>query len=362
MINQRYSRQIVLPQVGEAGQEKIGNARIAVLGVGSLGTVQADLLTRLGVGFLRLADRDYVSETNIARSALFTAADARQSTPKAVAAANILANIESETIIDPQVTDINAQTIDALISDVDIVLDGSDNYEVRYLINEACHALGKTWIHGGALAFAGGAMVVKPEGPCIRCLQPDIPTPGSYPTCASAGVVNITTQLVAALQVTEALKLILGIKKLTGDVSLSTFGSEEVDRETSPVNFVNFANYISLDVLTHEIDTVAIAKDPECLTCSLEQYEFYGQPVKTQSTDLCGRDEFQVRPASQQQVDLTALAAKLRALGAVTVSPFLLSFDNGSLRFKLFADGRAMIKGVSSAEAALSTYADYIGL
>jgi adenylyltransferase/sulfurtransferase len=344
---QRYSRQVVLPQVGEGGQEAISSARIAILGVGSLGSVQADLLTRLGVGFLRLVDRDYVSETNIARSALFTAADVEQSKPKVIAAAEKLAEVESGTVLDPQVLDINAQTIDALINDVDLVLDGSDNYEVRYLINEACHALGKTWIHGGALGFTGGAMVIRPQGPCIKCLQPDMPAPGSYPTCASAGVANVTTQTVATVQVVEALKLILGIGSQAQQTN--AFGE-------------NTAAYISMDVLAHDNDAIIVAKDPNCLTCAKEQYQYYGQPVQTLSTDLCGRDEFQVRPANKQQVDLPEVANKLRALGAVTLSPFLLSFDNGELRFKLFADGRAMIKGVSTAEAALSIYADYIGL
>jgi adenylyltransferase/sulfurtransferase len=220
---------------------------------------------------------------------------------------------------------------------MDLIIDGTDNFAVRHLINEACHALGKTWIHGAGLGFSGALMVVRPGGPCLRCLQPNVPPPGSYPTCASAGVANVTTQTVATLQVTEALKLILGIE-----------AGED--------------GYICVDILSHAIDSIAVAREPECKTCALEQYEFYGKPPQSLSTELCGRDEFQVRPKVDQQVDLSAVAARLRPLGKVTLSPFLLSFDNGSLRFKLFADGRAMIKGATTADAALSVYADYVGL
>ncbi|GHU10172.1 molybdopterin biosynthesis protein MoeB [Betaproteobacteria bacterium] len=337
MTDELYSRQLILPQIGSAGQARISATRIVILGVGSLGTASAEALARLGVGYLRLVDRDYVSESNLARSALFTQKDVSESNPKAVGAATHLAEIGMGGTYEPQVSDINPQTVEALIKDMDLVIDGTDNFAVRYLINEACHALGKTWIHGAGLGLNGAAMVIKPEGPCLRCLIPNVPEPGSYPTCASAGVLGLTTQMVANLQVVEALKYILDIGKGSG-------------------------SYVSLDILNHEIDAITVEKDPECKTCSLEQYEFLGKPASTLATELCGRDEFQVSILGKHCIDLQVAANKLRERGSVTVSPFLLSFTRENLRFKLFADGRAMIKGAATPEAALQIYSDYVGL
>jgi adenylyltransferase/sulfurtransferase len=278
-----------------------------------------------------------VNLDNLQRSALYTEGDAEDSLPKAIAAERHLAAINSEIAIEAVSADVNATTVEQLIGDVDLVIDATDNSAVRFLLNEACHKLRKTWIYGGALGTTGSMMVIPPEGPCLRCLFPTIPGPGSYPTCASEGVLATVTFLVASLQVTAALKLIIGEPPEAG-------------------------RYLSVDVWDRAVEEVAIEQDPECPCCVLESYEFLGKAPTTLSTDLCGRDEYQVLPSEKRELDLVQVGERLRRQGAVTVSPWILTFDNGTIRFKLFADGRAMLKGAKSSDAALSLYSDYIGL
>jgi adenylyltransferase/sulfurtransferase len=337
MTIERYIRQSTLSQIGEAGQERIGAARVVVIGLGSLGTVSSELLARAGVGFIRIVDRDYVNLSNLQRSALYTEQDAADALPKAIAAKQHLTAINSEITIEEAITDVNAATVDQLIRDVDLVIDATDNFATRFLLNEACHKLKKTWIYGGAVGSIGSMMVIAPGGPCLRCLSPTTPTPGSYPTCASVGVLATTTSIIASLQVTAALKLIVGQPADPG-------------------------RYLTLDVWDMTLDEITIEPDPACTCCALENYEFYGKPLTALSTELCGRDEYQVLPSEKQEVNLVQLGAHLRDQGAVTVSDFILTFDNGDIRFKLFTDGRAMIKGAQSSDAALSLYSEYIGL
>jgi adenylyltransferase/sulfurtransferase len=337
MSTERYIRQSTLVQIGATGQQRIGAACVAIIGLGSLGSVAAELLVRAGVGFIRIVDRDYVSLNNLQRSALYIEQDATDSLPKAIAAEQHLAAINSEVAIDAITADVNAETVEPLIADVDLILDATDNYATRALLNEACHKHNKTWIYAGALGTIGSLMVIPPSGPCLRCLAPTIPAPGSYPTCASTGVLATTTQTVAALQATTALKIITG--------------------EPAP-----HGKYISLDVWEMSLDEVAVERNPDCSCCAKGNYEFLNQPQVATSTELCGRDEYQVRPATKQDLDLAQIGERLRVQGAVTVSPFILTFDNGFVRIKLFKDGRAMLKGAKTPEAALSLYSDYIGL
>jgi adenylyltransferase/sulfurtransferase len=337
MTTDRYIRQSTLPQIGEAGQARIEAARVAVIGLGALGTVSSELLARAGVGYIRIVDRDYVNLSNLQRCTLYTELDAAQSLPKTIAAAQHLSAINSEITLDPVATDVNPTTVEQLVSDVDLVIDATDNFAVRFLLNEACHKHAKTWIYAGALATIGAMMVITPKGPCLRCLSPTIPAPGSYPTCATAGVLASTTSILASYQVTAALKLIVGEPAQPG-------------------------RYLTIDAWDATLDELTIEPDPDCPCCVLEKYELLNRPLTTLSTDLCGRDEYQVLPAEKQELDLTLLGERLRTQGAVTVSPFILTFDNGSIRFKLFTDGRAMIKGAKSSDAALSLYAEYIGL
>jgi adenylyltransferase/sulfurtransferase len=344
--------------------------------MGALGSVSAPLLARAGVGvaadggFLRLIDRDYVSLNNLQRSGLFTEADAIASTPKALAAAEQLRTINSTLAYDPRVTHVNGENIEALLADVDLVIDGSDNFELRYLINEACDKLSIPWIYGGVIGTDGMAFTIVPgKTPCFRCLSPVVPAPGSYPTCASAGVLGTVSAIVASLQATEALKLLLG-----------------ADEVRAP-------GLIDVDLWHSEAEVLAFKRNPDCPTCAHHTYQLLGVPSGAISTALCGRDEYQVIPASiaggddgvssgprprlapndgvgdggdspeqKPALDLAQLAARLRSQGDVLVSPHILTFDNGTLRFKLFADGRMMLKGAPDEAAALSIYSEYVGL
>jgi adenylyltransferase/sulfurtransferase len=334
---------------------------VAVIGLGALGSVSSEQLVRAGVGFLRIVDRDYVGLSNLQRCALYTERDVAESLPKAHAARQHLAAINAQTVLEDVCTDVNPSTVEHLITDVDLVIDATDNFAVRFLLNEACHKLGKTWIYAGVLGGFGSMMVIPPTGPCFRCLSPTVPSPGSYPTCATAGVLAATTSTLASLQVAAALRLIVGDAPTAG-------------------------TYVTMDVWSPSLDVVELQRDPQCPCCAREEYELLegatgapdaredaaeGVRRSAQSVELCGRDEYQVLPAGAgapaaatpaPAVDLVALGQRLRTQGAVTISPFILTFDNGKLRIKLFADGRAMIKGAKSAQAALSLYAEYIGL
>jgi adenylyltransferase/sulfurtransferase len=418
----RYARQTVLPQIGEAGQRRLAAARVAVVGLGALGSASAPLLARAGVGlarggdeknsavergdgerdgggavkrdsgserdgsgernsdgFLRLIDRDYVSLDNLQRSGLYTEADAFASTPKALAAAEHLRAINSELICDPRVTHISGENIESLLADVDLVLDGSDNFELRHLLNEACDKLNIPWVYGGVLGTSGMAAPIVPgQTPCFRCFSPKVPPPGSYPSCASAGVLGSVSTLVASLQVTEALKLLLGASD-----------------ECAP-------GLIDLDLWRVEAAVVPFERNLDCPTCAHHAYELLGKASTTSAVALCGRDEYQVLPAhaahaahgvldsaqpapgstqdaldsaqpapgptqpalnlAQPALDLAHLAQRLRSQGDVLVSPHILTFDDGVLRFKLFVDGRMMLKGVPDEAAALRVYSEYVGL
>ncbi|MDR1960996.1 MAG: ThiF family adenylyltransferase [Gracilibacteraceae bacterium] len=336
MRSDRYSRQSIFAGLGAEGQSKLSRARVAVIGLGALGTVIANNLCRAGIGFLRLVDRDYVEISNLQRQMLFTEEDAKEELPKAVAAGRHLAAVNSETVVEPLVADVNSGSVMALLSDVDLVLDGTDNFETRYLINEACHKLSLPWIYGGALAAEGGTMNILPEGPCFRCLSPEVPAPGSYQTCGTAGVLNMITGAVASLESAEAVKILTG--------------SPAVSRA-----------YFSLDIWRNTARYVEIARDPDCPVCARGEYEFLFRRQGSYSAALCGREAVQIAPPAGTKVDLPRLAEGLRQIGAVRLSPYMLSFTGG-VAFNLFPDGRAIIKNARDEAAALSVYAEYIGL
>jgi adenylyltransferase/sulfurtransferase len=334
----RYARQTAFGGLGTKGQEKLCAGRAVIIGVGALGTVIANNLCRAGLGHLRLIDRDYVELSNLQRQTLFDEADAAEETPKAVAACSRLAKINSEVALEPVIADVNSSNIEELIQGAGVVLDGSDNMELRFLINEACHKLNIPWVYGGVLGSAGNCMTIVPgEGPCFRCFIPDIPAPGSYPTCSTAGVLNMATGIIASMESAEALKIITG--------------SPHVNRQV----FV-------LDVWNNTAEYVVLHKDPDCPVCGRGEYELLGRGAESYTTSLCGRDEYQVVPGRKTRIDFTEFEAKLRKAGTVKYSTFMLSFSDGRIGFNLFTDGRAIIKNVKDGQAARSVYAEYIGL
>lgn len=339
-MSQRYARQEAFFGIGKEGQKKLGDSRVAVIGLGALGTVTANNLARAGVGFLRLADRDYVELNNLQRQSLYTEADAAESVPKAAAACEHLKQVNSEISMEAAITDVNSLNIDSLIEDVDLVMDAADNFEVRQLINEACSHLKKPWIYGGALGAMGMTMNFLPQqdDACLCCLLGnETRMPGSEPTCATAGILNTTTNIIASLQCTEALKILTG--------------SEAVRKEL-----------LVMDLWENTFDLITAVRDPDCPVCGSREYKFYGKPQGVRAVSLCGRDSVQVIPGNQGDIHFEAFAQKLQPLGKVTCSKYTLDFDDGSISIKLFKNGRAIIRHVSDEKKALSLYAEYIGL
>ncbi|MFN8470804.1 MAG: ThiF family adenylyltransferase [Anaerolineae bacterium] len=332
----RYARQVVFPGIGEEGQRRLLAARVTIVGVGATGTVLANNLARAGVGFLRLVDRDYVEWHNLQRQTLFGEEEARAGMPKAIAAAEHLRRVNSEIRIESVVTDVTAENVQELVADVDVVMDGTDNFETRYLLNDICVKLGKPWVYTGVVSSYGMTMTVVPgETPCLRCLYPQ-PAPAGGDTCDIAGVLNGAAGVMASLASVEALKLIVGQGTLNAGV-------------------------IHVDVWNNSFDAFQVARRPDCPTCGLHEFPFLEASADT-SVSLCGRDAVQVRPAGRRQLDLSALGARLAPLGDVYVTPYLLRMTVNGHEITVFPDARAIIKGTDEPSVARSLYSKYIGM
>jgi molybdopterin-synthase adenylyltransferase len=336
---ERYSRQILFDGINEAGQRRLLAARALIIGCGALGTAQAEALARAGVGHLRIVDRDFVEASNLQRQTMFTESDARERLPKSVACANHLALINSEVEADAIVADVNHSNIEGLIKDCDVVLDGTDNFSTRYLINDACVKHEINWIYGAAVGSYGVTMTVRPHAtPCLRCIFEDVPPAASAPTCDTAGVIMPIISIIAAMQVTEALKL------LTGQF-------EKLHR-----------SLMQFDVWNNEWRRIKLdSPAPECKTCGLRVFETLEADAVDFAAVLCGRDAVQVSPSRAARVDLNSLAERLRAAGEVQLNPYLVRLRAGPYELTVFEDARAIIRGTDDVPTARSLYAKYVG-
>ena len=333
-VRERYSRQILFPGMGEAGQLRLLDARVAIAGCGALGSFQAGALARAGVGFLRLIDRDYVELSNLQRQWLFEECDAEQALPKAIAAARKIAAINRDVRAEPAVADLTASNIGDFFDDVDLILDGTDNFETRYLINDYAVERGRPWIYGAAVGSYGITMPVVPgRTACLRCVYPDPPA-GVQPTCDTAGVLGSVTALIASLQVAEALKLLCGgepARKIT-----------------------------TVDVWSGEIRQVAQpAPSGLCPACGRREFPYLNATARA-PISLCGHNAVQIHERSRP-LDLRDLAARLKPLGEVRSNEFALRFETPPYLLTVFPDGRAIVKGTTDAGLARSLYARYIG-
>lgn len=335
---ERYSRQTAFDKIGARGQERLFSARVAIVGVGALGTVAANNLCRAGVGFLRLVDRDCVELSNLQRQALFDEGDAAAGLPKAVAARNHLARIDSRVCVEPVVAHVDSSNVEGIVKDVDVVLDGSDNVELRLLVNEACHKLKIPWVYGGVLGSTGNCMTITPgAGACFRCLAPEPPGAGAIPTCASVGVLNMASNVIASIESAEAVKIITG--------------SREVNR-----------GLFALDVWNNAAEYLVFSKNPDCPVCVRGEYALLGRRAETLVASLCGADAYQVIPGRRTRVALDEFAGRLSVSGTVKLGSFTLGFSGGGVCFTLFSDGRAIVKNVGDENAARSVYMEYVGL
>jgi molybdopterin/thiamine biosynthesis adenylyltransferase len=337
---ERYARQLILGQIGEDGQRRLLASRVAVVGCGALGTNIAQHLVRAGVGYVRVIDRDFVELNNLQRQVLFDEQDIEQGLPKAIAAAEKLRRINSQVEIEPVVTDVNPDNVERLVDDVDVVLDGTDNFEVRLLLNDACVKLGIPWIYGGVIATHGMIMTILPhETPCFRCFLGDLPAPGSTPTCDTVGVLGPAAAIIAALQVTEALKLLTGQR-------------EALRRKL-----------LCFDVWSGTLNLLAIERDASgCEACGKGHYEFLESRQGSWATSLCGRDAVQINVRRETQVSFPALAGRLRSAGQVAHNDYMLRFRVDAYELNVFPDGRTIVKGCTDPALARTLYSKYIGL
>ena len=338
-VNDRYSRQILFPGIGEAGQRKLLAARVLIVGCGALGSAHAESFCRAGVGRLRIVDRDFVEPSNLQRQTLFTEADAEKRLPKAIAAANHLREINSDCDIEPHVVDVNHSNVEQLISGCDVVVDGTDNFATRYLINDACVKHETNWIYGAAVGSYGVTMTIRPhQTACLRCIFEAPPPAASAPTCDTAGVIMPIISIVSAVQVTEALKLITGrVAEL-------------------------HASLMQFDVWQNEWRKIGIgAPHADCPTCGLGQFETLSAVATETAAVLCGRDAVQISPSQPGVVDFRLLAERLRPAGEVKFNEYLLRFRTGPFELTVFQDARSIVRGTDQIATARSLYAKYIG-
>ena len=332
----RYSRQIRFAPLGEAGQAKIRGASVAIVGCGALGSVQAEAMARAGVGRLRIIDRDFVEWSNLQRQFLFEEADAAEALPKAVAAARRLARVNSEVELEPMVADLVPANAQELFENIDLILDGTDNFETRFLINDAAVESGIPWIYGAAVGSYGIKMPILPgRTACFRCVYPE-PPPGAQPTCETEGVLAPVTAAIAALQVADALKILAA-------------GGSAVD-----------ARITTVDVWSGTLRQMdAPERDPGCPCCVRRQFP-YLDGSRRAPISLCGRNAVQIHERARP-VDLPELAERLGAVAPVRANEFALRVTLDPYELTVFPDGRAIIKGTTDVGVARSLYARYVG-
>jgi len=335
----RYSRQILFAGIGEEGQRRLAAARALIIGCGALGSAQAEILARAGVGNLRIVDRDFVEFTNLQRQTMFTEDDAANRLPKSIACTNHLGEINSEIRVEPEIADVNYSNIERLIAECDVVLDGTDNFATRYLINDACVKHNVNWIYGAAVGSYGVTMTIRPnESPCLRCVFPEAPAVASAPTCDTAGVIMPIINIVAAVQVSEALKLLTG---------------QEKELHNSLMQF---------DVWRNEWRRISIGElVTDCPACSLHEFTTLDPDNRDFAAVLCGRHAVQVSPAQPARVDLNLLGKRLASSGEVKLNDYLLRFQTGEFEMTIFQDARSIIRGTDDVATARSLYARFIG-
>lgn len=339
-VDSRYSRQIRFAPVGEAGQKRIRAATVAVAGCGALGSVQAEILARAGIGRLRLIDRDFVEFSNLQRQFLFDESDARDALPKAMAAARHLEKINSEVRIEPLVADLAASNAADLLEGVDLVLDGTDNFETRYLINDVAVAGNvapiRGWIYGAAVGGYGLKFAILPGfTACFRCIYPDPPA-GVQPTCETAGVLGPVTATIAALQTADALKILAaGVESISARLTTVDLWSGEIRQIEAP------------------------ARDPDCPCCARGEL-VYLDGSRRAPVSLCGRNAVQIHERGRP-IDLRDLAGRLETFAPVRSNEFALRVTLDPYELTVFPDGRAIVKGTTDVGVARSLYARYVG-
>lgn len=337
---ERYIRQIRFPPLGEEGQRHLSSSGALICGCGALGSVIANILVRSGVGFVRIVDRDFVELSNLHRQALFDEADAEAGLPKAVAAAEKLRRINSSVDIEPIVTDVNHANIEQLCESVDIILDGTDNFETRFLINDVAVKRRLPWIYGGCVGAEGQTMTIVPgETPCLRCLMETCPPPGSTPTCDTAGIVGPIVGAIASIEAMEAIKILSGNRDV-------------ISRNLTVIDL--WRNHIK------QVDVSRLRDEVDCPACKLGVFSWLAGREGGHTAVLCGRNAVQLSHPGTM-ISLNDLARRLAGVGQITLNQYLLRLKVPPYEITVFPDGRAIISGTDDVAAARTIYAKYIG-
>jgi adenylyltransferase/sulfurtransferase len=335
-LEDRYSRQTLFAEIGAEGQKRLSQSRVAVVGCGATGSAVASLLARSGVGTLRILDRDYVEPSNLQRQSLFDEADARDSIPKAVAAARQIARFNSQIVVEPHVADLTPANVAVLLGGVDLILDGTDNFETRYLINDYAVKNSVAWIYAaGVGSYAVTLNILPGDTACLACVFPDPPR-GMIETCETAGILNSAVNLVASIAATEALKFLVGARSKMRRTLLSW---DVWDNERAEVG--------------------AVRPRPGCRACGERNFVHLAGEGRPHIT-LCGRNSVQIHE-QQRPIDFTEMTTRLRPHGTVRHNEFVLKFWHEPYEMTLFPDGRAIIKGTTDTAIARSLYARYVG-
>lgn len=339
---ERYSRQVLFQHIGEERQKVLMERTAVVVGCGALGTVSSSYLTRAGVGQIRIIDRDFIEESNLQRQILFDEYDISENLPKAIAAQRKLQKINTKVRIEGVVTDINYSNIAELTEGADIIIDGTDNFETRFLINEFCVKNSIPWIYGACIGSRGLVMNIIPSvTPCLRCVFETLPQAGSFPTCDTAGVIGPIAGIIASIQATEAIKIL-------------TKNYDSINKKLLEIDV--------WDIAFKQINISGLKEIDNCPTCKLHNYKYLDAEEGVMTTFLCGKSAMQVMSHNSSNIDLVQLEQRLASVADVRRNTFLLKFKIKDHTFTVFPDGRAIITGTADSSTAKTLYAKYIGM
>ncbi|MBI1246953.1 thiazole biosynthesis adenylyltransferase ThiF [bacterium] len=337
----RYARQMSYARFGRAGQEKLSQSTALVVGLGALGSVIANTLARSGVGTLRIVDRDYIEWNNLQRQVIYTEEDVRQRLPKAIAAKRHLEAANADIQIEAHIADVDHRNIEQLCAGADVIVDGTDNFEIRFLLNDASLKLGIPWVYGGCIGAEGQTLTILPgNGPCLRCVVPESPPPGTTPTCDTAGILSPIIGVIASLESMEALKILSG----------------HADQTSRTLNVFDL-----WDNRIRQVKLTGLVANNDCPACGQQNFEWLAGSKGSQTAVLCGRDAVQLSFPESGTIDLKAFAEKLLPLGNVEANAYLLRATIDNHAFTLFGDGRCIVHGTSDPTEARLLYARYIG-
>lgn len=336
----RYDRQMILRQIGREGQRRLDQSCVAVVGIGALGSVSANLLARAGVGRILLIDRDFLELNNLQRQILYDEVDVKDGLPKAIAAKKRLEQINSEIQIDAQVADLNPSSIDALLSGVDLIVDGADNFETRFLINDFSLKNGIPWIYGGAIQTEGMSYVILPgQPPCLRCLFGEAPKHSETQTCNQVGVIATVSHLIASFQATEAIKILVDQR-------------DWIDRRLWKVDVWN---------KTFKSISVEHLRKSACSGCREGDFPHLAIKAGVQSISLCGRNAVQVYVDLDESLDFSKMADRIKEIAQVKYNEYILNIRTSPYEITVFKNGRAIVKGTEDRGHARSLYSKFVG-